>query len=95
MPLDDYTFLPEEANRWRGRKRTDWSFTWERTGFRAKDAPYRLRVTLRASASAATGVFEGARGVAARLRAAAFVERLSSRWLRSFLTRCCWARRCP
>ena len=26
--------------------RRDWSFSWERSGFRAKDAPYRLNVTL-------------------------------------------------
>ena len=42
--LDNYTFIPEEANSVARPNRTDWSFTWERTGFRAKDAPYRLRV---------------------------------------------------
>lgn len=45
-PLESYTFLPEEANSTARPNRTDWSFTWERTGFRAKDAPYRLEVTL-------------------------------------------------
>ena len=45
-PLEGYTFLPEEANSVARPERTDWSFTWERTGFRAKDAPYRLRVAL-------------------------------------------------
>ncbi len=45
-PLDGYTFLPEEANSTARPNRTDWSFTWERTGFRAKDAPYRLQVAL-------------------------------------------------
>jgi hypothetical protein len=45
-PLAAYTFLPEEVNSIARPNRTDWAFTWERTGFRAKDAPYRLRVTL-------------------------------------------------
>jgi hypothetical protein len=45
-PLENYTFLPEEANSTARPNRTDWSFTWERTGFRAKDAPYRLSVQL-------------------------------------------------
>ncbi len=43
-PLDAYTYLPEEANSTARPNRTDWSFTWERTGFRAADAPYRLQV---------------------------------------------------
>ena len=46
IPLGTYSFLPEEANSVARANRTDWTFTWERTGFRAKDAPYRLRVTL-------------------------------------------------
>ena len=46
MPLDTYTFLPEEASSEARPARTDWSFTWERTGFRVQDAPYRLRVEL-------------------------------------------------
>ena len=41
-----YTFLPEEANSIARTNRTDWSFTWERSNFRAKDAPYRLQVVL-------------------------------------------------
>lgn len=45
-PLEQYSFLPEEANSVARPNRTDWDFTWERTGFRAKDAPYRLHVTL-------------------------------------------------
>jgi len=46
-PLGAYSYLPEEANSTARPNRTDWAFTWERTGFRAKDAPYRLRVILR------------------------------------------------
>jgi membrane protease YdiL (CAAX protease family) len=44
--LSAWDFLPEEANSNQRPKRLDWSFTWEKHGFRAKDAPYRLRVTL-------------------------------------------------
>ena len=42
----DWDFLPEEANSARKPDRLDWSFTWERRGFRAKDAPQRLTITL-------------------------------------------------
>lgn len=42
--LAAYDYLPEEANSIERPKRRDWSFTWERRGFKAKDAPYRLRV---------------------------------------------------
>ena len=38
--------LPEEANSKKKPNRTDWTFTWEKHGFRAKDAPYRLQVTV-------------------------------------------------
>ena len=44
--LTAYTFLPEEANSAVKPNRTDWTFTWERSGFRIKDAPYRLQVTI-------------------------------------------------
>ena len=44
--LGKWTLLPEEANSDKKPNRLDWSFTWEKTGFRAKDAPDRLRVTL-------------------------------------------------
>jgi hypothetical protein len=44
--LDEYTLLPEEASSTARPNRTDWSFAWERSGFRAQDAPYRLRVSL-------------------------------------------------
>ena len=42
--LGDWTFLPEEVNSVTRPNRVDWSFTWERTGFKAKDAPYRVAV---------------------------------------------------
>ncbi|MBI3668991.1 MAG: CPBP family intramembrane metalloprotease [Acidobacteria bacterium] len=42
----NYNLLQEEANSTERPNRRDWSFTWERAGFKAKDAPYRVRVTL-------------------------------------------------
>jgi membrane protease YdiL (CAAX protease family) len=44
--LSRYDFREEEANLTERPNRRDWSFSWERRGFRAKDAPYRLNVTL-------------------------------------------------
>ena len=44
--LSQYDFREEEANSTERPNRRDWSFSWERRGFRAKDAPYRLNVTL-------------------------------------------------
>ncbi|HET7890949.1 MAG TPA: CPBP family intramembrane glutamic endopeptidase, partial [Candidatus Sulfotelmatobacter sp.] len=44
--LNNWTFLPEEANSITRPNRRDWSFTWERKGFKAKDAPYRVEVGL-------------------------------------------------
>ncbi|HTQ58578.1 MAG TPA: CPBP family intramembrane glutamic endopeptidase [Candidatus Solibacter sp.] len=46
VDLGKWDFLPEEANSSKKPNRVDWSFTWEKHGFKAKDAPYRLRVTL-------------------------------------------------
>ena len=46
LNLRGWDFLPEEANSSKRPNRLDWAFTWERHGFRAKDAPYRLQVTL-------------------------------------------------
>jgi len=46
VDLKTWDFLPEEANSNKRPNRLDWSFTWEKHGFRAKDAPYRLLVTL-------------------------------------------------
>jgi membrane protease YdiL (CAAX protease family) len=44
--LSNWQFLPEEANSQTRPNRVDWSFTWERKGFKAKEAPYRLQVGL-------------------------------------------------
>ncbi len=44
--LSLYDFREEEANSTERPARRDWSFSWERRGFRAKDAPYRLVVAL-------------------------------------------------
>src|SRR5580692_5387977 len=44
--LSQYDFLEAEANLNERPARRDWSFSWERRGFRAKDAPYRLVVAL-------------------------------------------------
>jgi hypothetical protein len=41
-----YAFLPEEQSSKERPNRRDWTFTWERTGFRAADAPYRITVTV-------------------------------------------------
>jgi membrane protease YdiL (CAAX protease family) len=46
VDLSKWDFLSEEANSSKKPNRLDWSFTWEKQGFKAKDAPDRLRVTL-------------------------------------------------
>lgn len=46
MDLRGWDALPEEANSQKKPNRTDWTFTWEKHSFRAKDAPYRLQVTV-------------------------------------------------
>ncbi len=46
MDLKGWDVLPEEANSKKKPNRLDWEFTWEKHGFRAKDAPYRLQVSL-------------------------------------------------
>jgi membrane protease YdiL (CAAX protease family) len=46
LDLSKWEFLSEEANSSQKPNRVDWSFTWEKRGFRAKDAPDRLSVTL-------------------------------------------------
>jgi len=47
VDLNGWDFLPEEANSNKRPNRLDWSFTWEKHGFRAKDAPYRLEASVR------------------------------------------------
>jgi len=42
----DWDFLPEQANSAKKPNRLDWSFTWEKHGFKAKDAPERLTIAL-------------------------------------------------
>jgi len=44
--LKNWEFLTEEANSETRPNRVDWSFTWERKGFKAKEAPYRVQVGL-------------------------------------------------
>ena len=46
MDLRGWDALPEEANSKKKPNRTDWTFSWEKHGFHAKDAPYRLQVTV-------------------------------------------------
>jgi hypothetical protein len=41
-----WDYLPEEANSKKKPNRLDWNFTWEKHGFRAKDAPYRLKISV-------------------------------------------------
>ncbi len=52
-----WEFLPEEANSLVRPNRLDWSFTWERKGFKAKEAPYRLEVGLQGDRIGSTGEF--------------------------------------
>jgi Type II CAAX prenyl endopeptidase Rce1-like len=46
IDLNAWDLIPEEANSTKRPNRVDWTFTWEKHGFRAKDAPYRLQATL-------------------------------------------------
>ena len=46
VDLNQWDFLQAEANSQTRPNRVDWSFTWERKGFKAKEAPYRLEVGL-------------------------------------------------
>jgi membrane protease YdiL (CAAX protease family) len=55
--LSRWDFLPEEANSEARPNRLDWSFTWERQGFKAKDAPYRLQVELQGDRIGSTQEF--------------------------------------
>ena len=47
ISLNDWDFLPEQSNSNQRSNRLDWSFTWEKHGFRAKDAPYRLEASVK------------------------------------------------
>ncbi len=55
--LSKWDFLSEEANSSKKPNRLDWSFTWEKHGFRAKDAPDRLRVTLQGDRAGSSAEF--------------------------------------
>jgi membrane protease YdiL (CAAX protease family) len=55
--LSRWQSLPEEANSEKRPNRVDWSFTWERKDFKAKDAPYRLKVGLQGEDIASTQEF--------------------------------------
>jgi membrane protease YdiL (CAAX protease family) len=44
--MSAWGFLPEESSSEQRPKRLDWAFAWEKQEFRAKDAPYRLYVTI-------------------------------------------------
>jgi membrane protease YdiL (CAAX protease family) len=57
MNLSGWDYLPEEANSKQKPGRMDWEFTWEKHGFRAKDAPYRLQVTVQGDKIGASGEF--------------------------------------
>ena len=46
IDLSGWDFLSEEANSTQRPNRLDWSFTWEKHGFLAKDAPYRMRAAV-------------------------------------------------
>jgi membrane protease YdiL (CAAX protease family) len=46
LDLDQWNFLTEEAGSEVKPNRLDWLFSWEKKGFKAKDAPYRLQVGL-------------------------------------------------
>jgi membrane protease YdiL (CAAX protease family) len=47
IDLKAWDFLPEQSNSDQRSNRLDWSFTWEKHGFRAKDAPYRLEASVK------------------------------------------------
>lgn len=44
MGMNGWDLLAEEANSEKMPARLDWTFNWEKHDFRAKDAPYRLKV---------------------------------------------------
>ncbi len=75
IDLSRYDFREEEANFTERPNRRDWSFSWERRGFRAKDAPYRLNVTLAGGRVSGYDEYsEGSRSLEPRLRPPSNVE---------------------
>jgi len=46
MNLSGWDYLAEEANSKKKPNRLDWELTWEKHGFKAKDAHYRLKVSV-------------------------------------------------
>ena len=80
LPLDTYTFLPEEAS---SEARPDAHrlelYLGAHRISRARRALPAARGTRRRAHRRLSGIFEGARGVEPRFRAAALVEQLSSR----------------
>src|SRR5262249_27256399 len=57
LNLTEWDFLSEESNSNKKLNRLDWSFTWEKRGFRANDAPYRLSVTVQGDKIGGTSQF--------------------------------------
>lgn len=53
----DWDLLANEVSSTQRPNRLDWSFTWEKSGFRAKDAPYRLQVVLQGEQIGDSGEF--------------------------------------
>jgi membrane protease YdiL (CAAX protease family) len=46
LKAEAWDFLPDEANSKKKPSRLDWDFTWEKHGFKAKEAPYRLKISV-------------------------------------------------
>jgi membrane protease YdiL (CAAX protease family) len=46
MNLANWDFLAEETSSHKLPNRMDWEFTWEKHGFKAKDAPYQLKAVV-------------------------------------------------
>lgn len=57
LNLTAWDFLPEEVNSNKRSNRLDWSFTWEKHGFRAADAPYRMQVAVQGDRIGTEGEF--------------------------------------
>ena len=57
LNLNEWNFLAEEANSEKLAARVDWTFNWEKRDFRAKDAPYRLKLVLHGGLIGGAGEF--------------------------------------